>query len=51
MHLLSSSVRCSLPLSPSATHCGFLEYIFGLFNFWCSVLQLLSALTQTVTNW
>ncbi|VUZ47655.1 unnamed protein product, partial [Hymenolepis diminuta] len=29
------------------TRCGFLEYIFGLINPWCSVLQLLLALTQT----
>ncbi|VUZ49971.1 unnamed protein product [Hymenolepis diminuta] len=39
----------SLPLS--VTHCGFLEYIFGLLNSWCSASQLLLALTQTATNW
>ncbi|VUZ50847.1 unnamed protein product [Hymenolepis diminuta] len=33
------------------TLCGFLEYIFGLYNSWCSASQLLLALTQTATNW
>ncbi|VUZ54807.1 unnamed protein product [Hymenolepis diminuta] len=33
------------------TRCGFLEYIFGLLNSWCSASQLLLALTQTATNW
>ncbi|VUZ54002.1 unnamed protein product [Hymenolepis diminuta] len=39
----------SLPLS--VTHCGFLEYMFGLLNSWCSASRLLLALTQTATNW
>ncbi|VUZ50383.1 unnamed protein product, partial [Hymenolepis diminuta] len=38
-------------LSLSVTHSGFLEYVFGLFNSWCSASQLLLALTQTATNW
>ncbi|VUZ45934.1 unnamed protein product [Hymenolepis diminuta] len=42
-----TSSRCSL----SVTRCGFLEYIFGLLNSWCSASQLLLALTQTATNW
>ncbi|VUZ48366.1 unnamed protein product [Hymenolepis diminuta] len=32
-------------------HCGFLEYIFGLLNSWCSASKLFLALTQTATNW
>ncbi|VUZ52302.1 unnamed protein product [Hymenolepis diminuta] len=44
-----AALSLSLPLS--VTHCGFLEYIFGLLNSWCSVSQLLLALTQTATNW
>ncbi|VUZ52647.1 unnamed protein product [Hymenolepis diminuta] len=45
--------RCSLSLSLplSVTCCGFLEYMFGLLNSWCSASQLLLALTQTATNW
>ncbi|VUZ45372.1 unnamed protein product [Hymenolepis diminuta] len=39
----------SLPLS--VTHCGFLEYIFGLLNSWCSASQLSLAFTQTATKW
>ncbi|VUZ44472.1 unnamed protein product [Hymenolepis diminuta] len=39
----------SLPLS--VTHCGFLDYMFGLLNSWCSASQLLLAFTQTATNW
>ncbi|VUZ49560.1 unnamed protein product, partial [Hymenolepis diminuta] len=53
VHLLTSSARSPLylPLCHSfQTRCGFLEYIFGLINSWCSVLQLLLALTQTATN-
>ncbi|VUZ40219.1 unnamed protein product [Hymenolepis diminuta] len=44
-----AALPLSLPLS--VTRCGFLEYIFGLLNFWCSASQLLLALTQTATNW
>ncbi|VUZ40885.1 unnamed protein product [Hymenolepis diminuta] len=54
VHLLTSSGRFSLSLSlcySFQTRCGFLEYIFGLINSWCSALQLLLALTQTATNW
>ncbi|VUZ41774.1 unnamed protein product [Hymenolepis diminuta] len=48
-----AALPLSLPLSPplSVTHCGFLEYMFGLLNSWCSASQLLLALTQTATNW
>ncbi|KAM3182512.1 hypothetical protein ACTXT7_012231 [Hymenolepis weldensis] len=49
------SISPSLFLPPSLTRynprCGFLDYIFGLINSWCSAPQLLSALTQTATNW
>ncbi|VUZ51392.1 unnamed protein product [Hymenolepis diminuta] len=43
------------PLSLSLRHsfqtrCGFLEYIFGLINSWCSASQLLLVLTQTATT-
>ncbi|VUZ53176.1 unnamed protein product, partial [Hymenolepis diminuta] len=59
--LLRLPLIFSLPqhtLSPlpylSLTHfnsrCGFLEYIFGLINSWCSTSQLLLALIQTTTN-
>ncbi|VUZ51382.1 unnamed protein product, partial [Hymenolepis diminuta] len=50
---LPQHVALPLSLSPplSVTHWGFLEYIFGLLNSWCSVSQLLLALTQTATNW
>ncbi|VUZ47711.1 unnamed protein product [Hymenolepis diminuta] len=41
----------SLSLSLSVTHCGFIEYMFGLLNSWCSASQLLLALAQTATNW
>ncbi|VUZ47558.1 unnamed protein product [Hymenolepis diminuta] len=41
--------HAALPLS--VTRCGFLEYMFGLLNSWCSASQLLLALTQTATNW
>ncbi|VUZ54146.1 unnamed protein product [Hymenolepis diminuta] len=43
-----AALPLSLPLSlsVSVTHCGFLEYIFGLLDSWCSVSQLLLALTQ-----
>ncbi|VUZ39690.1 unnamed protein product [Hymenolepis diminuta] len=63
VHLLSSSARCTLPLSlllpplsPSLCYSfqarsGFLEYIFGLLNSWYSASQLLLAPTQTATNW
>ncbi|VUZ51297.1 unnamed protein product [Hymenolepis diminuta] len=51
VHLLSSSARSPLSLPLSVTHCGFLEYIFGQLNSWCSASQLLLALTQTATNW
>ncbi|VUZ41591.1 unnamed protein product [Hymenolepis diminuta] len=44
-----AALPLSLPLS--VTHWGFLEYIFGLLNSWCSASQLLLALTQTATNW
>ncbi|VUZ51794.1 unnamed protein product [Hymenolepis diminuta] len=44
-----AALSLSLPLS--VTHYGFLECIFGLLNSWCSASQLLSALTQTATNW
>ncbi|VUZ44375.1 unnamed protein product [Hymenolepis diminuta] len=46
-------LRAPTLLSPplSVTRCGFLEYIFGLLNSWCSASQLLLALTQTATNW
>ncbi|VUZ56553.1 unnamed protein product [Hymenolepis diminuta] len=43
-----AALPLSLPLS--VTHCGFLEYMFGLLNSWCSASQLLLALTQTATN-
>ncbi|VDL59219.1 unnamed protein product [Hymenolepis diminuta] len=52
LHVLfisSLSQHAVLPLS--VTHCGFLEYMFGLLNSWCSASQLLLALTQTATNW
>ncbi|VUZ44855.1 unnamed protein product [Hymenolepis diminuta] len=53
-HLPSSSA--SSPLSPFfcnsfQTRCGFLEYIFGLTNSWCSAPRLLQVLTQTATSW
>ncbi|KAM3180276.1 hypothetical protein ACTXT7_016600, partial [Hymenolepis weldensis] len=53
VHLLYSSARSPLRLSLTRfnPHCGFLEYSLGLINSWCSVLQLLLALTQTATNW
>ncbi|VUZ50205.1 unnamed protein product [Hymenolepis diminuta] len=44
-----AALPLSLPLS--VTRCGFLEYMFGLLNSWCSASQLLLALTQTATNW
>ncbi|VUZ47490.1 unnamed protein product [Hymenolepis diminuta] len=44
-----AALPLSLPLS--VTRCGFLEYMFGLLNSWCSASQLLLALTQTPTNW
>ncbi|VUZ43556.1 unnamed protein product [Hymenolepis diminuta] len=44
-----AALPLSLPLS--VTHCGFLEYIFGLLNSWCSASQLLLAVTQTATKW
>ncbi|VUZ56915.1 unnamed protein product [Hymenolepis diminuta] len=51
-HLLSFSECSSLYLSLIRFNprCGFLEYIFGLLNSWCSVSQLLLVLTQTATN-
>ncbi|VUZ39926.1 unnamed protein product [Hymenolepis diminuta] len=54
--LLISSLLQHAPLSiplyySFQTRCGFLEYIFGLLNSWCSASQLLLALTQTATNW
>ncbi|VUZ47563.1 unnamed protein product [Hymenolepis diminuta] len=52
VHLLSSSARCSPSFSPSLRYLlGFLDYMFGLFNSWCSASQLLLGLTQTATNW
>ncbi|VUZ39311.1 unnamed protein product [Hymenolepis diminuta] len=56
LHVLSISLphHAALPLfslSLSVTHCGFLKYIFGLLNSWCSASQLLLALTLTATNW
>ncbi|VUZ40372.1 unnamed protein product, partial [Hymenolepis diminuta] len=47
----SSPLFLSTLLSLSVTRCDFLEYAFGLLNSWCSVSQLLLALTQTATNW
>ncbi|VUZ50940.1 unnamed protein product [Hymenolepis diminuta] len=44
-----AALPLSLPLS--VTHCGFLEYMFGLLNSWCSVSQLLLALAQIAKNW
>ncbi|VUZ43225.1 unnamed protein product [Hymenolepis diminuta] len=51
--LFISSLPTHTALSPplSVTHCGFLEYMFGILNSWCSASQLLLALTQTATNW
>ncbi|VUZ40159.1 unnamed protein product [Hymenolepis diminuta] len=46
---LWASKPLSLPLS--VTRCGFLEYIFGLLNSWCSTSQLSLTLTQTAMNW
>ncbi|VUZ51577.1 unnamed protein product [Hymenolepis diminuta] len=58
---LDSYMSCSSPLFLSMlpslppsysfqTHCGFLEYVFGLLNSWRSASQFLLALTQTATN-
>ncbi|VUZ46100.1 unnamed protein product, partial [Hymenolepis diminuta] len=46
---LPQHAALSLPLS--VIRCGFLAYIFGLLNPWCSALQLLLAPTQTATDW
>ncbi|VUZ49896.1 unnamed protein product [Hymenolepis diminuta] len=53
LFISSLSQHAALPLSLplSVTHCGFLEYMFGLLNSWCSASQLSLALTQTATNW
>ncbi|VUZ48621.1 unnamed protein product [Hymenolepis diminuta] len=42
--------HAALPLPLSVSHWGFLEYMIGLLNSWCSASQLLLALTQTATN-
>ncbi|VUZ52702.1 unnamed protein product [Hymenolepis diminuta] len=49
--LFISSLPQHAALPPSVTHCGFLEYMFGLLNSWCSASQLLLAPTQTAMNW
>ncbi|VUZ54260.1 unnamed protein product [Hymenolepis diminuta] len=41
----------SLSLTRLNPRCGFLEYIFGLINSWCSAPELFLALTQTATDW
>ncbi|VUZ52504.1 unnamed protein product [Hymenolepis diminuta] len=48
--LFLSTLPLPFLIHSSQTRCGFLEYIFGLINSWCSASQLSSTLTQTATN-
>ncbi|VUZ43372.1 unnamed protein product, partial [Hymenolepis diminuta] len=52
--LISSLSLPRFPFSLSLTRfnprCGFLEYIFGLINSWCSAPRLFLAPTRTATN-
>ncbi|VUZ57327.1 unnamed protein product, partial [Hymenolepis diminuta] len=47
---LPHHAHLSISLTLFNPPCGFLKYIFGLINSWCSGLLLFLALTQTATN-